>query len=109
MNKTELIDAIAKKPEIAEAKVAKKDIAKVIDAMGGVIKETLAGGDKIQLVGFGTLAVKERAARTGRNPRTGETIQIAASKAPAFIAGKALKEAVKVKDEPKKARKKCKK
>ena len=65
-----------------------------LNAMTDVVAETLKAGEKIQLVGFGTFEVKERAARAGRNPKTGETIQIAASKTPAFSAGKALKDSV---------------
>ena len=106
MNKSELISAVAEKTELS-----KKDTAGVLSALNEVIKETLAKGEKIALVGFGTFSVKERAARTGRNPRTGEVIEIAASKAPIFAAGKLLKEAVKPKDPPKKAKgkKSCKK
>ncbi|MBM7703416.1 HU family DNA-binding protein [Metabacillus iocasae] len=90
MNKTELVNAVAEKSELS-----KKDAAKAVDALLDTISTTLAAEDKIQLVGFGTFEVRERAARTGRNPQTGEEMQIAASKVPAFKAGKELKEAVK--------------
>ena len=89
MNKTELINVVA-----AEADVTKKDAEAVIAATLNAITEALKAGDKVQLVGFGTFAVKERAARTGRNPRTGAEIKIAASKTPAFVAGKAFKDAI---------------
>ena len=89
MNKTELISAVAEKAEMT-----KKDAEKAVNALFASIEEALAKGEKVQLVGFGTFEVRERAARTGRNPQTGEEIQIAASKVPAFKAGKALKEAV---------------
>ena len=87
MNKTELVAAVAAKAELSKKDA---DASAVVDA----ITEALADGDKVSLVGFGTFAVKERAARTGINPRTGESVEIAASKAPAFKAGKALKDAV---------------
>lgn len=89
MNKSELIAAVAEKADISK-KDADKAVAAVLDA----ITESLTAGDKVQLVGFGTFEVRARAARTGRNPRTKETIQIAASKLPVFKAGKALKDAV---------------
>jgi len=89
MNKSELIDAIA-----AEADVPKAQAGRVLDAMVNVVGDTLAKGDQVSLVGFGTFLVREREARTGRNPRTGQTIQIAASKTPSFKAGKALKDRV---------------
>lgn len=89
MNKTELIDIVAAKTGQTK-KAADASIAAVFDA----ISEELAKGGKLQLVGFGTFEVKERAARTGRNPKTKEAINIPASKAPVFKAGKALKEAV---------------
>ncbi|WP_019625533.1 HU family DNA-binding protein [Thioalkalivibrio sp. ALJT] len=89
MNKSELIDAIA-----AEADVPKAQAGRVVDAMVSVVGDTLAKGDQVSLVGFGTFLVREREARTGRNPRTGQTIQIAASKTPSFKAGKALKDRV---------------
>lgn len=72
----------------------KKDAEKAVNAVFASIEEALAKGDKVQLVGFGTFEVRERAARTGRNPQTGEEIQIAASRVPAFRAGKALKDSV---------------
>ena len=90
MNKTELIAAIADK-----AGVSKKDAEKVVNATFDVITAAMADGDKVSLVGFGNFEVRERAAREGRNPRKpGETIKIPACKAPAFKAGKALKDAV---------------
>ena len=89
MNKTELVAAVAEKAELSK-KDADKAVAAVIDA----ITETLKENGKVQLVGFGTFEVKERAARSGRNPKTGETIEIAASKHPAFSAGKALKDSI---------------
>ncbi|MDF9761819.1 DNA-binding protein HU-beta [Peribacillus simplex] len=90
MNKTELVSSVA-----AQAELTKDDAKKVVDALFETITTTLAKEEKIQLVGFGTFEVRNRAARTGRNPQTGEEIQIAASKVPAFKAGKELKEAVK--------------
>lgn len=89
MNKSELIEAIAQ-----EADLTKADAGRALDATVAAITNALAGGDSVALVGFGTFSVKERAARTGRNPQTGKTIQIAASKAPGFKAGKSLKDAV---------------
>lgn len=89
MNKTELVAAIAEKAELS-----KKDAEKVLTAFTEVLAECLKNGDKIQLVGFGTFEVSERAERTGRNPQTGENITIPASKAPKFKAGKALKDMV---------------
>lgn len=89
MNKTELTAALAEKTGFA-----KKDAEKALNAFVDVITETLKEGDKVQIVGFGSFEVKERPARTARNPRTGEEIEIAASKAPVFKAGKALKDAV---------------
>ena len=87
MNKTELVAAVATKADLS-----KKDAeAAVLDA----VTEALADGEKVALVGFGTFEVKERAARTGKNPRTGEAIEIPASKVPSFKAGAALKNAVK--------------
>ncbi|MBO0997632.1 HU family DNA-binding protein [Bacillus sp. SD075] len=90
MNKTELVSSVA-----AQAELTKDETKKVVDALFETITATLAKEEKIQLVGFGTFEVRDRAARTGRNPQTGEEIQIAASKVPAFKAGKELKEAVK--------------
>ena len=89
MNKTELVAAVA-----AKAEMSKKDAEAAVTATFDAITAALAEGDKVALVGFGTFAVKERAARTGLNPQTKEKIEIAASKAPAFKAGKALKDAV---------------
>ena len=89
MNRTELVAAVAQKAEIS-----KKDAEKAVAAFTEVVAETLKNGDKISLVGFGTFDVSERAARTGRNPQTKETIEIPASKAPKFKAGKALKDIV---------------
>jgi len=89
MNKTDLVEVVALKTELS-----KKDSEKAVKAVFEAIEEALAAGDKVQLVGFGTYAVKERAAREGRNPKTGESMTIAASKVPAFTAGKALKDAV---------------
>lgn len=90
MNKTELIAKVAE-----NAGFSKKDAEKAINATVDAIAAALAAGDKVQLVGFGAFEVKTRAARTGRNPRTKETITIPASKSPIFKAGKALKDAVK--------------
>lgn len=89
MNKTELVAKVA---EVAE--LSKKDATSAVDAIFSSITEALQGGDKVQLVGFGTFEVRERAARKGRNPQTGAEIDIAASKVPAFKPGKALKDAV---------------
>jgi DNA-binding protein HU-beta len=89
MNKTELVNAVAEK-----AGLTKKDAAKAVDAVLGAVTETLSKGDKVQLVGFGNFEVRERAARTGRNPQTGKEIKIPATKVPAFKPGKALKESV---------------
>ena len=89
MNKTELIAAAAEK-----AGLSKKDTEKVVNATFDAITEALAQGDKVQLVGFGAFEVRERGERIGRNPQTKEEIKIPASKAPAFKAGKALKDAV---------------
>lgn len=89
MNKTELVAAVA-----AKAELSKKDAEKAVSAVFEAIEGALASGDKVALIGFGTFDVKERAAREGRNPSTGETITIAASKVPSFKAGAALKKAV---------------
>ena len=89
MNKTELIAAVAEKTDLS-----KKDAAAAVSAVLGAITDALKAGDKIQLVGFGTFEVRNRAAKQGRNPRTGETMTVPASKVPAFKAGKALKDAV---------------
>ena len=92
MNKTELVDAMAKKSGLS-----KKDTAAALEAFTETIAKTLKKGDKVQLVGFGTFEVAKRAAREGRNPQTGKTLKIKASKAPKFKAGKALKDAVNAK------------
>ena len=89
MNKTELIAAVAEKAEIS-----KKDAEKAVKAFTDVVSEELVNGGKIQLVGFGAFEVSERPAREGRNPRTGETMTIAATKTPKFKVGKALKDMV---------------
>ena len=89
MNKSELIDAIA-----SDSGLSKADAGRALDGFTSAITNALKGGDSISMVGFGTFSVKHRAARAGRNPRTGETIQIKASNNPSFKAGKALKDAV---------------
>ncbi len=89
MNKTQFVDAVAQK-----ANISKREAEAAVNAMTAVVADALKAGDKVQLIGFGTFEVKTRAARSGRNPKTGETITIAASKAPTFSAGKALKDAV---------------
>ena len=89
MNKTDLVNAVA------AAGFSKKDADKAEAAVFGAIEGALAKGEKVQLIGFGTFEVRERAAKEGRNPRTGETIKIEASKVPAFKAGAALKNAIK--------------
>jgi len=90
MKKAELINAVATKSELT-----KQDTKKAVDALFETISNTLANEEKIQLIGFGTFEVRERAARTGRNPQTGEEMTIPASKVPAFKPGKELKEALK--------------
>jgi DNA-binding protein HU-beta len=89
MNKAELIDAI-----VAKTEMSKKDADVALSAVIDAIKDALKAGEKVQLVGFGTFSVKERAARTGKNPATGATIEIPACKVPAFAAGKALKDSI---------------
>ncbi|MGV0024950.1 HU family DNA-binding protein [Phormidesmis priestleyi] len=89
MNKGELIDAIAQK-----ADVTKKEADAILSAMLDTILETVATGDKVSLVGFGNFEVRDRQAREGRNPKTGETMQIPATRVPAFSAGKSFKERV---------------
>ncbi|MES9855456.1 MAG: HU family DNA-binding protein [Sedimenticola sp.] len=89
MNKTELIDAMADAADISKAAAGR-----ALDGLIGGITEALKSGDQVSVIGFGSFSVRERAARTGRNPQTGATIQIKASKNPAFKAGKALKDAV---------------
>jgi len=89
VNKSELIEAIA-----ASADIPKAAASRALDAMVDTVTESLKKGDSVSLVGFGTFQVKERAARTGRNPQTGEPIEIKAAKVPSFKAGKALKDSV---------------
>ena len=90
MNKTELVSAVSEKTEFS-----KKESAQIVDALFATIEEKLAEGEKVQLIGFGTFEVRDRAARKGRNPQTGAESEIPASKVPAFKPGKALKDAVK--------------
>ncbi|QKS71085.1 HU family DNA-binding protein [Paenalkalicoccus suaedae] len=90
MNKTELINAVAEKTELS-----KKDATGAVDAVFDIITGALQKNEKVQLIGFGNFEVRERAARKGRNPQTGEEIEIPASNVPAFKPGKALKDAVK--------------
>lgn len=89
MNKTELISEVAQKVNLT-----KKDAEKVVNAFFSTVEEALKSGDKVQLIGFGTFEVRERQARKGRNPQTGEEINIPAARVPAFKAGKALKDAL---------------
>ncbi|HEL3169385.1 TPA: HU family DNA-binding protein [Stenotrophomonas maltophilia] len=89
MNKTELIDAVAEAADLTKA-----ESSRAVDAVVAAVTKALKDGDPVTLVGFGTFQVRDRAARTGRNPKTGDTIKIAASKNPSFKAGKALKDAV---------------
>ncbi|HBO55560.1 HU family DNA-binding protein [Leuconostoc mesenteroides] len=89
-NKQELVDSVAKATGLT-----KKDATASVDAVFASVEEALKNGEKVQLIGFGNFEVRDRAARKGRNPQTGEEIQIAASKVPAFKPGKALKDAVK--------------
>lgn len=89
MNKSQLIDKIA-----ADAELSKAAAGRALDSMIDAVTEALKNDDQVALVGFGTFSVRERSARTGRNPQTGETIQINAAKVPSFKAGKALKDAV---------------
>lgn len=91
MNKNDLVAAVAQATETSKA-----DAAKAVDGVFDTITDALRGGDGVQIIGFGNFSVANRAARQGRNPRTGETIQIAASKQPKFKAGKALKDAVNI-------------
>lgn len=95
MNKSELIDAIAERSELS-----KVDAGKALNAFIDSVSEAMKRGDNVVLVGFGTFEVKERAARKGRNPKTGEEIQIAASKSVGFKAGKTLKDSVNVVAKP---------
>jgi DNA-binding protein HU-beta len=90
MNKTDLVNVVSEKAEIS-----KKDAAKAVDAVFDSIIEALANDDKVQLIGFGNFETRERSARKGRNPQTGEEIEIAASKVPAFKPGKQFKDAIK--------------
>lgn len=90
MNKTDLINQVSEKAELS-----KKDATKAVDAVFDAISEALQSGDKVQLVGFGNFEVRERSARKGRNPQTGEEIEIPASKIPAFKPGKVLKDGIK--------------
>ncbi|HGJ5866146.1 MAG TPA: HU family DNA-binding protein [Arsenophonus nasoniae] len=90
MNKTELINQIAEKADLT-----KKDAEKALNSFIETVTEALKAGDEVQLVGFGSFQMKQRAAREGRNPQTGKVIQIAAANVPSFKAGKTLKEAVK--------------
>jgi len=89
VNKTELVDAVAESADLSKASAAR-----AVDAALAAISGSLAQGDQVALIGFGTFLVRDRAARTGRNPRTGDSIEIAAAKIPAFKPGKALKDAV---------------
>lgn len=89
MNKTTLIEGVSK-----EAELSKKDAGRAVDAAFGQIINSLANGDSVQIIGFGTFEVRERSARKGRNPQTGEEIEIAGGKSPAFKPGKFLKDAV---------------
>ncbi len=89
MNKTELIDAMADSADISKAAAGR-----ALDGMIAAITDALKNGDQVSVIGFGSFSVRERAARTGRNPQTGATIEIKASKNPSFKAGKALKDAV---------------
>ena len=89
MNKTELVDAIADSADLSKAAASR-----ALDAVINSVTDALKDGDQVSLVGFGTFTVKDRAARTGRNPQTGQPIEIAAAKVPGFKAGKALKDAV---------------
>jgi DNA-binding protein HU-beta len=90
MNKADLVNSVAEKSELT-----KKDASRAVDAVFESIMEALAKGDKVQLIGFGNFETRERAARKGRNPQTGEEIDIAATKVPAFKPGKALRDAIK--------------
>ena len=89
-NKAELIERVAEKTNLT-----KKEVTATVDALCELIQEALQNGEKVQVIGFGNFEVRDRAARKGRNPQTGEEIEIAASKVPAFKPGKALKDAVK--------------
>ncbi len=90
MNKSELVEAVADQADLSKA-----DAGRAVDGIIAAITNAMSKGEDVAMIGFGTFTVRDRAARSGRNPQTGETIQIAASKVPAFKAGKALKDAVK--------------
>jgi DNA-binding protein HU-beta len=94
MNKSDLVDALAQ-----DTGMTKADAGRAVDALfspdGGIIAKTLKGNGRVQITGFGTFEAKQRKARTGRNPRTGQTIRIAATKTPSFRAGKGLKDGIK--------------
>ncbi|MFC4768900.1 HU family DNA-binding protein [Effusibacillus consociatus] len=90
MNKADLVNSVAEKSELT-----KKDAARAVDAVFESIMEALVKGDRVQLIGFGNFETRERAARKGRNPQTGEEIDIAATKVPTFKPGKSLREAIK--------------
>ena len=90
MNKSDLVDAVAERADMSKA-----EAGRAVDAVLGSVGDALGNGDSVSLVGFGTFSVRHRAARMGRNPQTGATMQIAASKVPGFKAGKALKDKVK--------------
>ncbi|WP_100010791.1 HU family DNA-binding protein [Lentibacillus sediminis] len=90
MNKTDLVNAVAERSDLS-----KKDAAEAVDAVFDSVMDSLTKGEKVQLIGFGNFEVRERSARKGRNPQTGEEIEIPASKVPAFKPGKALKDSVK--------------
>ena len=94
MNKSELVEALAEKMDTTKAE-AQRTIDAIFDTTDGVLTETLKEGERVQITGFGTFETRERKARTGRNPRTGEEIEIGPTISPAFRPGKALKEAVK--------------
>ena len=89
MNKTELVAQVAEQVEMS-----KKDVEKLVNVLFGTIEDALKEGEKVQLVGFGTFEVRDRKARKGRNPQTGDEIEIPATRVPAFKAGKTLKDAV---------------
>ena len=91
MNKSDLVDAVASKADMSKA-----EAGRAVDAVLGSVGDALGNGESVSLVGFGTFSVRHRAARMGRNPQTGATMQIAASKVPGFKAGKALKDKVKL-------------
>lgn len=89
VNKSELVERVA-----SSASISKKEASEVVDALFSTIEEALAQGEKVQIIGFGSFEVRDRAARTGRDPQTGREIQIEARRVPVFKAGKTLKEAV---------------